>query len=81
MNYFSYADISFDVGLVGSNNSLFFGSCEVIGSREIDFNTHLRTPFFNSVVVGPTSMQIGLSLNEVSISSYEVISSCLWKKY
>ena len=45
MNYFSYADISFDVGLVGSNNSLFFGSCEVIGSREIDFNTHLERHF------------------------------------
>ena len=66
---FSSADNSFDVGLVESYNSLFYGSCEVIGSREIDFNTHFRTPFFSSTIVGPSSMYIGLLLSAFTMAS------------
>ena len=55
-------------GLVGSNNSLFFGSCEAIGSSESYFCTHFRTPIFANAVVGPSSMYIGLVLSDSEIS-------------
>ena len=66
---FSYANTSFDAGLVGSNNSLYFGSCEVMISREIDFNTYVRIPFFASAAVGPSSTYIGLLLNASAMAS------------
>lgn len=74
----SFGFMAFDEMLVWSYLVCGWISCVGSASTKIDFNTHLRTPFFDSVVVGPTSMQINLSLNEFGISLYEVISSCLW---
>lgn len=64
---FASSATTFVEGLFGSSNCLFFASCEVIGSSENDFNTHFRKTIFANVVVGPTSMYVGLALSECAI--------------
>ena len=65
----SFGSMAFNEMLVWSCPICGWISCVGSGLTKIDFNTHFRTPFFDSAVMGPTSVHIGLSLNELAISS------------